>query len=165
MEQRDLGEWMVELRRIKEVWAVAVAGMLSHADPGNPEICHALGNAYRHGHGVERDLNRAGGWYRKGALDGNTPSMVQLGLLLSRNEPTPEQLTESVEWFRRAADLGDSGGMIWVGFAFREGKGVPIDERTRPQTGLSEPTAPVRETLAYSPGNSSPTYSRIISKR
>lgn len=129
MGQRELGEWMEEVRKFKEVWTMSVAGMLSLAEQGFPEIWHELGNAFLQGHGVERDYARAEEWYRKSASAGHCPSMVQLGQLLSRDHPTPEQLAESVGWFRRAADLGDSSGMTWMGFAYRAGRGVPIDER------------------------------------
>jgi len=129
MGERDYVEWMEEVRKFKEVWRVSVAGLQALAESGNPEIWHELGNAYRHGHGVERDFARAEEWYRKSAAAGYAPSMVRLGQLLSHNEPTPEQLCESVDWFRLAADLGDSGGMTSLGFAYREGRGVPSDDR------------------------------------
>lgn len=126
---RTYVEWIAEVSRFKEVWAESIGALLTIADSADPEIWHALGNAFQSGHSVERDRDRAKKWFLKGAAAGHSPSMVRLGLLLLRDEPTPEQLAESVDWFRRAADLGDSSGMIWMGFAYQAGRGVPIDDR------------------------------------
>jgi TPR repeat protein len=104
--------------------------MLKQADPGDPEIWHELGDAFQHGHGVERDVPKAEEWFRKSGNAGHAPSMVRLGLLLTQGERTPEEVRESVDWFRRAAELGDARGMTWMGFAYRQGTGVPVDERT-----------------------------------
>lgn len=52
--------------------------------------------------------------------------MVRLGNLL--NCPAPEgDPSEAVTLFSRAAELGDANGMIFLGFAYREGKGVARD--------------------------------------
>jgi len=122
-------EWREKIGEIRAAWKWSVAGMLTQLDTNNPEIWHALGDAFWSGRGIERDVEQAEEWFRKAALAGHGPSMVSLGLLLRLDGRKPEELAESVQWFRRAADLGDGGGMTWLGFTYRDGKGVPVDER------------------------------------
>lgn len=129
MGDRDCQEWAEEVGRVKLAWKWAVAGMLTQLDREDPEIWHALGDAYYGGHGVERDLAQAEMWLRKAAGTDHVRSMTKLGQILSREERTAEEMKESVAWFLKAAELGDSYGMTSAGFAYREGRGVPVDER------------------------------------
>ncbi len=48
--------------------------------------------------------------------------------LVSR-PPSSRPLTHAaaIKWFRKAAELGYDGGMVWLGFSYREGDGVPCD--------------------------------------
>ena len=55
--------------------------------------------------------------------------MTRLGLLLSRDERSDEDKKESLDLYRRAAERGDSSGMVFMGFAYREGRGVPVDKQ------------------------------------
>ncbi len=126
---REWHEWSDEVGRIKQAWAWAVNGMLAQRDRKDPEIWHALGDAYQGGHGVERDVAQAEMWLRKAAEAGHLRSMARLGMLLGHHERSDEDRKESVEWYQRAADLGDSSGMTFLGFAYRDGHGVPVDER------------------------------------
>ncbi len=103
--------------------------MLTQLETNNPDIWHALGDAFQGGRGTERHLAQAEEWFRKAAEAGHVRAMDSLGLLLRREGRSPEELAESVQWFRRAADLGDESGMTWLGFAYRDGTGVPVDER------------------------------------
>jgi TPR repeat protein len=122
-------EWVEEVGKIKAAWMRAVAGMLTQLDTNDPEIWHALGDAFKGGRGIERDLEQAEKWFRKSAATGHVRSMVCLGSILSREGRYSDELAESVQWLRRAADLGDERGMTWLGFAYREGTGVDADPR------------------------------------
>ncbi|MBL9154200.1 MAG: sel1 repeat family protein [Verrucomicrobiales bacterium] len=122
-------EWAAKVKQLKAVWAESISALLKGAENGDVEIWHALGNAFERGHGVDRDEEQAKAWYLRSASAGHAISMVTLGCLASRYNPTPEKLAEAIEWYQRAAALGDSGGMISLGFAYREGRGVPVDER------------------------------------
>ena len=103
--------------------------MLTQLDREDPEIWHALGDAYLGGHGVERDVEQAEKWLRMAADAGHGRSMTRLGMLLYRDERSDEDKRESLDWYRRAAELGDSSGMISMGLAYREGRCVPVDEK------------------------------------
>ena len=122
-------EWLEELAKIKIVWKRSVAGMLTQVDTNEPEVWHALGDAFQGGRGIEKDVEQAEKYYRMASEAGHVRSMTRLGSLLGRDGRNPEDLTESIQWFRRAADLGDASGMTFLGFGYREGRGVPVDER------------------------------------
>lgn len=122
-------EWLEEFGKIKASWQWSVAGMLTQVDTNNPEIWHALGDAFQGGRGIERNFNKAEEWFRKAAESGLAQSMCSLGHLLQREGRTPEDLAESIQWFRRAAQLGESSAMTFLGFSYREGKGVCADVR------------------------------------
>lgn len=122
-------EWVEALGKIKRAWKWSVDGMLTQLDREDPDIWHALGDAYHGGHGVERDVAQAETWLRKAAVFGHVRSMTKLGMLLSHSERTEEQVRESVDWYLRAAQLGDSHGMTSLGFAYRDGRGVIVDAR------------------------------------
>lgn len=106
--------------------------MLTQLDTNDPEIWHALGDAFQNGRGIERDVELGEKYYRMAAESGHVQSMILLGLLLKRDGRSPQDLAESIQWFRRAADLGDASGMTWLGYAFSEGAGdAEIEERRR----------------------------------
>lgn len=87
------------------------------------------GDAYLGGHGIERDLAQGEAWLRKAADAGHVRAMTRLGTLLAREERSDEEKQESLDWYRRAAELWDSSGMVFMGFAYREGRGVSVDEK------------------------------------
>jgi TPR repeat protein len=122
-------EWVEALGKIKRAWKWSVNGMLTQLDREDPEIWHALGEAYHGGHGVERDVEQAEKWLRMAANANHVRSMTRLGMLLFRDERSDEDKRESLDWYRRAAELGDSSGMISMGLAYREGRCVPVDEK------------------------------------
>jgi uncharacterized protein len=99
------------------------------AESGDPEVWHALGDAFNYGRGTQPDKEAGILWFRRAADAGHAKSMVSLGLCLQRQE-TPEGGQEAIRWFRQAANLGDSGGMLWLGFAFRSGTNVTEDFET-----------------------------------
>lgn len=122
-------EWLEELGKIKAAWKWSVAGMLTQLETNSPELWHALGDAFQGGRGIERDVVGAERWFRMAAEAGHPEAMIRLGHLLSREERNQKELAESVMWYRRAAELGDASGMTSLGFAYREGRGVSVDER------------------------------------
>lgn len=126
---RELEEWAEEVGRIKQAWSWAVNGMLTQLDWEDPEIWYALGDAYLGGHGIDRDPAQGEALLHKAANAGHVRAMTRLGTLLDREERSDEDKQESVEWYQRAAELGDGSGMIYMGFAYREGRGVSVDEK------------------------------------
>ena len=50
--------------------------------------------------------------------------MVDLGLMFYNGEGVQVDLAKAAMWYKRAADLGDSSGMVNLGYLHQQGKGV-----------------------------------------
>lgn len=86
-----------------------------------------LGDMYRKGEGVERDVAEAAIWYHLAAEQGNPDAQVKLGDLYRRGEDFPRDAAEAVMWYRRAAEQGNRWGQIKLGDMYYRGEGVPQD--------------------------------------
>ncbi len=100
------------------------------AESNDPALWHVIGIGFNMSRGSkEHDETRGLALrFQRAAEAGHAPAMVNLGLCLMRPEPALDMVA-AVNWFRKAADTGYAGGMIWLGFAYREGDGVPEDYR------------------------------------
>lgn len=79
--QDDLWEeWLEELGKIRAAWKWSVTGMLTQLGMDDPEIWHALGDAFQNGRGIERDAEQAEQWFRKSAEAGHLSAMIRLGV-------------------------------------------------------------------------------------
>jgi TPR repeat protein len=87
----------------------------------------ALGDRYRTGTGVSRDLDQAADWYRKAAKGGHSGAMNNLGVLHERGLGVPRSDVSAAYWFRKAADLGDPRAQHSLAEMYLEGRGVPKD--------------------------------------
>lgn len=119
-----------------------ISDLKDQADENNPEVWYALGHASTF---FEKNITQATEWYQKAADAGHTQAITKMGNRL-RQSKHPEDQEKSQQWLLKAADQGDAYAMLCLGFAHRDGKGVPRDlslarnwfERSR-QAG--EPTA------------------------
>jgi TPR repeat protein len=102
-----------------------VQRLREEADSHNPGVWHALGNACANGSGTVRDVDEAIRWYQRAAEAGYPPAMVSLAHRLRC--PTPTDLPAAIQWLRKAAALNSASAMVDLGFAYREGTGVPQD--------------------------------------
>ena len=66
-----------------------------------------LGVCYEHGQGVERDLDQALAWYRKGAEAGNGAAMTYLGVGYEQGQGVERDLDQALAWYRKGAEAGD----------------------------------------------------------
>ena len=53
--------------------------------------------------------------------------MVDLGRMYGNGNGVQADPAKALIWFKRAADLGDPGGMAGLGWLYQEGKGVGTD--------------------------------------
>ena len=66
---------------------------------------------------------------RKAAENGDTDSMVILGLMHYAGRGVPKDGLEAVNWFRKAAERGNAAGMARLGEAYYLGWGVAQNDR------------------------------------
>ena len=86
------------LLRAKQLFEIA-------AGHGSPEAHLALGQFYRDGRIVGRDIEQAISHFRNASRYGSAEAMVELGLILRRERSLPDA---ACDWFERAADIDEN---------------------------------------------------------
>lgn len=118
--------FLKQLRAHAAVLETRFQHLFQAAEPGQPLVWHTIGTAYNTGRGIKRDRAEAIRWFQRAANAGFAPAMVNLGLCLQLPAPGIDP-AGAIHWFRKAAEQGNAGGRVWLGFAYREGTGVPRD--------------------------------------
>jgi len=79
---------------------------------------------------LEKNPAEAVNWLRKAAAQDYTSAMVILGGLYEKGEEVPLDYKKSMDWFERAASLGDAEACHVIGLAYVNGRGkvVPVDK-------------------------------------
>jgi len=85
------------------------------------------GVQFMRGEGTPVDLVRAEQYLRAAADKGFPTAMRNLGEILVKRQ-TQAADTDAAYWFRRAAEAGVVGGMVWYGYMVEKGRGVPKDD-------------------------------------
>ena len=75
----------------------------SYALDGDVEAQASLAGRYSSGEGVQKDLYRAGIWYRRAAEGGCAEAQYQVGVMLLDGEGMTEDSNEGLEWIFRAS--------------------------------------------------------------
>ncbi|MDQ8184290.1 tetratricopeptide repeat protein [Pelagicoccus sp. SDUM812002] len=109
-------ETVIKLRKCEEE-------LFDLMESDNPKIYFALGLIHSLGLGRKFDSSQAVHWFEKAAKLGHVESMRRLAGLLKRGGESND-LKASFAWYMKAANLGDTGAMVFVAFAYREGTGV-----------------------------------------
>lgn len=104
-------------------YASAVEIWTPLAARGDADALFNLGQAYRLGRGVERDLARARTFFESAAEDGHLEAQAVLGLTLF-NEG---QRNDALKWLKRAADRGEPRALLVYGTALYNGEDLPRD--------------------------------------
>ncbi|MEM9262739.1 MAG: hypothetical protein AAGA22_04095, partial [Pseudomonadota bacterium] len=98
---------------------------------GHPPAQLQLGELYKLGQSVDRDLEVARSWYRRAANGGNVLAMHRLGVMSARGEGGPVDTTQSVAWFEKAAGYGLVNSMYNLGATFHptgDGGGTALQD-------------------------------------
>jgi serine/threonine protein kinase len=122
---RRLYEDAVEKRR-NGLLPEALALLHQAAAAGSSRAMVDLGEYYRDGQGVTKDVSQAARWFRRAAEAGNAPGMVFLGYMYQEGEGVEKSDTEAVKWFQKAADHGNSSGLYNLATKYERGEGVRI---------------------------------------
>lgn len=105
---------------------------------GLREAQFKLGNCYQEGNGLEADPELSKLWLSKAAGHvllsgtglmgdanrGNASDQYNLGLAFDSGRHVPKDLSKSVSWFQKAAELGHAEAQLALGIAYDFGKGV-----------------------------------------
>jgi len=119
-------DWLGKVPVFQEEFATHVKKLLRMQNSNNPDALFALGDAFAGGYGIERDPDLSIRYYCDAANAGHVKAMVRFGRLLLREECSETKLL-AISWFKKAADGGYSGGMVALGFVYRDAQGVPFN--------------------------------------
>lgn len=112
--------------------ANARQGIEEAAALGHPPAQLQLGEIYKSGQGVEKDLELARAWYERAANGGNVLSMHRLGVMYARGDGGTVDNNASVAWFEKAANLGLVDSQYNLGATFHPtGDGNPLHDRAK----------------------------------
>ncbi len=103
------------------------AAAKAKAEQGDARAQFSLGEAYRHGEGVEEDDEQAAHWYRQAAEQGHAEAQYMLGLAYRFGQGVEQDHEQAVHWYRKAAEQGDADAQFRMGSAYGLGEGVELD--------------------------------------
>lgn len=111
-----------------EAWSrgdfeAAVRQWQNPADKGDPDALFNLGQAYKLGRGVPRDLTKAEELYRQAAQKGHARAADNYGILLFQTNRQAEAMT----WLNASAERGEPRAMYIAGIAAYNGDFAPRD--------------------------------------
>jgi TPR repeat protein len=121
----DADTALAEYRADRLDRAVEIAKPL--AEKGDAKAQFVLGEVYRDGRGIGRDLEQAASWYEKAARQGHTGAMVRLAEAYRAGAGVKADDKMAVAWCQKAADAGDVGGLGLLGVSYLQGRGVEKD--------------------------------------
>ena len=105
-------------------YAAAYAAWLPLAEAGDAAAARNLGHLFRTGRGVEMDLARALGWYRRVAAQGFAGAQANLGDMYARGQGVAVDYASAAMWFHRAAVQGHVAAQYNLGVLYENGLGV-----------------------------------------
>ena len=73
------------------------------AEQGNAKAQVAMGNMYRLGQSVNKDVNEAIKWYKKASLQNNSEAAFWIGIIYQRDLGNH---SEAIKWFQKSVSLG-----------------------------------------------------------
>ena len=86
-----------------------------------PPALNDLGLMYQMGFKVEKDLNKALGFYQRSANRKYRSAMFNLGLMHYKGEGTNQSYAQANKWFTQAAWLGDADALYNLGVMAYQG--------------------------------------------
>lgn len=107
-------------------YQTAAREWLPHAAQGNPEALFQLGQLYRRGLGVKKDIARAEQYYLRAARRGHVLAQGNLGTMLYFKKPKPDP-DGAIKWWTAAARNGDPRSQYMLGALYANGNHLPRD--------------------------------------
>ncbi len=104
----------------RENYAEAVQWFMKAAEQGNSVAEYWLGDCYKKGNGVAKDLTEAYKWYKRAADKGDEDAQYECGEI----EYDKENYVEAVQWYKKAAEKDEGWSEYSLGACYRYGRGV-----------------------------------------
>jgi TPR repeat protein len=79
-----------------------------------------LGQAFRLGTGVQKDVSQAFVWMQKSAEKGHADAQNMLGFMYQKGEGTPQDSVEAFHWYLLSAKQGNPTGQANLGFMYAD---------------------------------------------
>lgn len=98
--------------------------LLKLAQQDDAQAQNALGNAFKFGHGVERNLENAVFWYTKAATAGSKTAMTNLGNMYLGGLGVGQDIAKAVELYEQAALQDEQSALCTLAKLYVEGTGV-----------------------------------------
>lgn len=102
-------------------WKLAITHLRPLAEQGDARAMMVLGNMYRQGYGVRRDLREAFLLYRKAGVYYNAEGMIMTAAMYQQGQGTPRSNRRALQWYERAATVGNSVGALFTGLYYYRG--------------------------------------------
>ena len=120
------------------------AELMLNAQNDNTEAQYKLALAYETGDGVPKDLAEALNWYRKAAEQGHAEAQkklrvnelllnaqkgdpqaqLELGKAYETGDGVPKDISEALNWYRKAAEGEHAEAQYYLGYCFEYGRGI-----------------------------------------
>lgn len=97
------------------------------AEKGHPFAQWVLGDMFKDGEGVAKDIGAARSWWMQAASKGLDAAEVSLGDSYATGIGGIEDWKEATKWWRRAAEKGNARAQTGLALALYDGKGLPRD--------------------------------------
>lgn len=91
------------------------------------EVLYRLGQMYRNGWGVEKNLPKAAAWYQNAADQGHAPAMYNLAGMYHNGQGVTKDINAAIRLATGAASLGYTKACIYLGDVYAKGLGVGQD--------------------------------------
>lgn len=99
--------------------------LLQKANTGDKEAQYEMGEVYRYGRSVTKNITKAIDWYTKAASNGHVKAMKCLYMIYAEDQPSYEN---AKYWLEMASWYGDVQSMNNLGYVYANGKyGFPKD--------------------------------------
>ncbi len=93
------------------------------AEKGDADAQCWLGECYRKGKSVAKDMAEAFKWYRKAAEQGNADAQFWIGSSYYDGRCVAKDRTEAFKWYRKAAEQGNGPAQAMLGICYYYGQG------------------------------------------
>lgn len=100
---------------------------LELAENGKIQAMYDVGKLYQRGRGVNKNINKAAGWYQKAATAGHAAAQAKLGILYFEGRGVPQDYIKAVKLLNAAAKQNVPSAFYQLANMFELGTGVRQD--------------------------------------